>query len=455
MTAVNLNATGNIKQLMQSVSPMPTVTRKDVSKQDFETVMNDKVKMKADKKEPAAPESVKQPNRTEVKNSGNPRTKVFTSSKEEKAVTEDADVTLVAQEIIAGIAQILNIQPEELQNAMETLNLEVGDLVDRNNMASLVLMLNGSNDISDMLVDNGMLETFNELNDFVADTLNTAGINPEDFKSMIENAAQEEENDVLSLETENEVRVEKPVEKTETVVKEDSTLQVDNEENNVPEVSVVKHEDSNNTGTGESSENDDQDVFYEKTEDNTLPKPVRTERNDVNIAENFVRNLEMAVEGTEEIQENVPDIREIVYQVVDRIRVDISPDNTSMEMQLNPENLGRVSINISSKEGVMTAQINTENRQAREAIESQLQILKDNIEAKGIRVEAVEVRISDFNLSDSRNSDNSSEEYENRSQGRSRRNRGFNVDEANEDTEAERIENEVLVSTGSTVSYRA
>ncbi|MBO4511024.1 MAG: flagellar hook-length control protein FliK, partial [Lachnospiraceae bacterium] len=134
-------------------------------------------------------------------------------------------------------------------------------------------------------------------------------------------------------------------------------------------------------------------------------------------------------------------------------KVELNADSTSLEMRLNPENLGRVSINIISKAGVMTAQINTENRQAKEAIESSLQILKENIEAKGIKVEAVEVRISDFNMTDSRNSE--SEASNGRSEGNrnSRRNNSLfaNGTDATDEIQAE----ETILNPESTVSFRA
>jgi flagellar hook-length control protein FliK len=309
-----------------------------------------------------------------------------------------------------------------------------------------------------------MLETFNEVNDFIEKTLSDAGINPPDFKTMIEKAQEvpaENVETVMVTEEDLPVKTQEPQKAVvrNDVVKEASTeTETVEEEQDAPEITIVKHDDSKETGTNSgNSENGsaETEVLPEKTESSLNTKSVRVDREPVNPAENFVKNLELAVEATEEIPENTPDIREIVYQVVDRIRVDISPENTSMEMRLNPENLGRVAINITSREGVMTAEIRTENRQAREAIESQLQILKDNIEAKGIRVEAVEVRISDFNFADSKNSENSSEEFENRNQGRARRNRGFSVGEEGIDTEAEKLENEVLISSGSTVSYRA
>ena len=325
---------------------------------------------------------------------------------------------------------------------MDSLNLGVADLTDRNNVAQLILMLNGSSDISDMLVDNGMLEAFNELNGFIEETLNEAGLTDTDFKAFME-AMSSKPGPGESVLTENIEDVEPKEDRTgdENI----GNVVGQATETKGPEVTVTKEESE--TGAALSG----------KSEGGTGVNKPSDNPNQVNLAEGFIRNLEMAVEQTGEA-ENVPDVREIVYQVVERIKVDISPDNTSLEMQLNPENLGRVSINITSKGGVMTAQINTENRQAREAIESQLQILKENIEAKGIRVEAVEVRISDFNFADSKNSDSRSQESQEGGERSGRRNQGSEIgaiEGTDEISEAQRIAREVLVSEGSTVSYTA
>jgi flagellar hook-length control protein FliK len=142
---------------------------------------------------------------------------------------------------------------------------------------------------------------------------------------------------------------------------------------------------------------------------------------------------------------------------VDAIRVNISNESTSLEMNLNPENLGRVSLNIQSRDGVMTAQITTENDAARAALESQLQILKDNFEAQGVRVEAIEVTVSSFSFSDSRNAESEAREHpeENGRVGRTGRRTGTAQTVSDEEQLQERLEQEVMEQNGSTVSYTA
>ena len=89
-------------------------------------------------------------------------------------------------------------------------------------------------------------------------------------------------------------------------------------------------------------------------------------------------------------------MREIVTQVVDQIRITIRQEATSMELQLNPENLGKVNLAVTAKNGQMTATFTVTNETAKEALQSQMQVLKDTLQEQGLKVEAVEVNVSEF-----------------------------------------------------------
>jgi flagellar hook-length control protein FliK len=67
-----------------------------------------------------------------------------------------------------------------------------------------------------------------------------------------------------------------------------------------------------------------------------------------------------------------------------------------MELQLNPENLGKVNLSIQSKNGVLTAQFVVQNEISKEAIESQMHILRESLNEQGIKVEAIEVTVSNY-----------------------------------------------------------
>ena len=74
--------------------------------------------------------------------------------------------------------------------------------------------------------------------------------------------------------------------------------------------------------------------------------------------------------------------------------INIRQNISSIEMQLNPENLGKVILHIESKAGVITAQFTAQNATVKQAIESQMASLRANLEEQGVKVEKVEVEVS-------------------------------------------------------------
>lgn len=66
---------------------------------------------------------------------------------------------------------------------------------------------------------------------------------------------------------------------------------------------------------------------------------------------------------------------------------------TSLSMQLNPENLGKVTVELATKEGVVSAKVIAETQAAKEALEANLANLKSNLEQQGIKIADVEVTV--------------------------------------------------------------
>ena len=87
------------------------------------------------------------------------------------------------------------------------------------------------------------------------------------------------------------------------------------------------------------------------------------------------------------------DAFDLIDQIAKNVRVTISSAETSMEMQLNPENLGKLYLNISEREGVIRAQITVQNAAVKEALEVQLVELRQSLNQQGIKVDAIEVTV--------------------------------------------------------------
>jgi len=62
-------------------------------------------------------------------------------------------------------------------------------------------------------------------------------------------------------------------------------------------------------------------------------------------------------------------------------------------MVLHPASLGNVALNLTSKDGSVSAQFTAQSEAVKAALESQLQVLKENLEQAGVRVTSVEVTV--------------------------------------------------------------
>jgi len=93
------------------------------------------------------------------------------------------------------------------------------------------------------------------------------------------------------------------------------------------------------------------------------------------------------------------DIKEIAQEIIESVRVMAKPGQTTMELQLYPEHLGKVNITLTSNnEGLMTAYFVVENKLAKEAVEGQMFTLKENLAEQGIKVENIEVTIAEYSF---------------------------------------------------------
>lgn len=124
----------------------------------------------------------------------------------------------------------------------------------------------------------------------------------------------------------------------------------------------------------------------------------------------------------------------IVEQVVNHVRIRVLPQTTSMELQLNPESLGRVNLNVTSQNGMATATLTVQNQVAKEALESQITVLRENLESQGLKVDAVEVNVSEFGFKHPEDSDHG--RYPQKKQSQNKRFRFDSVEEVEEQESA-------------------
>ena len=82
-------------------------------------------------------------------------------------------------------------------------------------------------------------------------------------------------------------------------------------------------------------------------------------------------------------------------QIVQRAAVHVKNDQGEMRIDLKPEFLGHVRLQIVTENQQVTVRILTELPMVRDMIESNIQQLKSDLQQQGLRVERVEVAVAD------------------------------------------------------------
>lgn len=178
------------------------------------------------------------------------------------------------------------------------------------------------------------------------------------------------------------------------------------------------------------------------------------------VKEHVLGQLNQAMGQLSEIAEANETVTpaEIVRQVVEEIKLVARQDTTSMELQLYPEHLGKVAIQVSSRNGAVTAQITAENEMARAALESSIQTLKETFQNQGLKVEAVEVMVATSGFSQEQFMNQQTKEETTQSGKGGRRLNLEELDELAEDdllTEDEQLNVEMMRREGRNVDYTA
>lgn len=147
--------------------------------------------------------------------------------------------------------------------------------------------------------------------------------------------------------------------------------------------------------------------------------------------------------------------RDIMNQIMDYMRIQLGPNTTSLEMQLHPANLGTLQVQIASKGGIVTANFITQNEAVKVALESQMAQLKESFEDQGVKIEAIEVTVQTHEFERNLEQGRGRNQQEPERRGRTRRiNLGEPLSMETMDEE-DALTAQMMAMEGSTVDYTA
>ena len=345
--------------------------------------------------------------------------------------TGDADMQKVdqaveefAKEVQQEVKELLGVDDAQLEAAMKELGLTYQDLMDPVNLANLVMNLTGEEDQLGLLMNADFQELMQNVEVLSKNLLQELGMTPQEaaevFTQLEQNGAQiteevpqqvqevtdtqaevlqvQQTDDVQATEQKSQVtgmtdtnaataeavesdgnvqNVEEPVSQEVRVENDQTASQQEGQQEEAPENSMTTEDDASLLQQNDTTE---KSIFTE----HTFQQTVQTIRTD-NIT---------AAPTTAAPQNVVFNTLDVIRQVSEFTRVMYQGDTTSMEMQLNPENLGKIYVQVTAKEGVVTAHLAVQNEIVKEALENQTIQLRENMNQQGIKVEAVEVTIA-------------------------------------------------------------
>jgi len=84
---------------------------------------------------------------------------------------------------------------------------------------------------------------------------------------------------------------------------------------------------------------------------------------------------------------------EIINQIVKKAEVIVTGANSEMKLQLEPENLGKLTLKVAVERGLITAKFVVESYEVKQALESNFNELKDLLQDKGLDIQNINVSV--------------------------------------------------------------
>ena len=346
----------------------------------------------------------------------------------------------IVQNLIGQITETFSISEEELQGIMDDLGMTKMDLTDPASLNELLMNISGAQDSFALLTDENLYGNvkgiMNLQNELVGQAQEDLKLTYGEWQQTVAGIAQE--------------TVTEPVITVKTDVDDTANMAAGSQTGLTQEPEILENQAAQNAQEEKAGD------FGEKQE-----QAANGEHGNLllqNLKEgNFLTQLQQTAQ-TEEAGQT--DTQYIMRQIMDYMKVSVKPDSSDLEMQLHPQSLGTLHIQMAAKNGVVTANFITENETVKAALESQMVQLKENFTEQGIKVEAIEVTVQthqfEQNLEQGRDGSGSREAEAGIGRKRTRRinlNTAFAEEEPQ--TEEDRITADMMTANGNTVDFTA
>lgn len=299
------------------------------------------------------------------------------------------DVAQAVSDIKNKIKETMDVSDEDIENAMEQLGIGIVDLLDPQSVTDLVIALSGNSDSLEFLTDacavanlEDIINTVDEVTQNLTETYNIDITSVKDIVKDFENDSDEA------------VASEQPVNKQITDYQDDKQNDkavTEDTKGSITDVIAEKTEVKSEAAFTDEKKNDSDTHLQDKNNDGI-------EKITSDMTQSIQKAFSEVVDETSAVNEV-----DIVRQVVEQIKVTTTQQLSSIEVMLNPENLGKVHVAVTVKQGSVTAQLTAQNEQVKAALENQMTALKEQFNNQGVKVEAVEITVQSHGFESEQN----------------------------------------------------
>lgn len=383
---------------------------------------------------------------------------------EVKKITDD-----ISSQIVEKVTDDLDISEDELNNAMQLLGLTAMDLLNPANLSALYCEVTGNaSDPQALVLNADFTALFNDVsqvaseNDAQLDLLSqlTASDDGEILDADIVSSADTTEKTVDSSYDDTAASGQNINDTADEAVKvydggtQDSSYQNSDEGTS-----------SGETGNGITSDEKTQskslaDSSFDDSGERVLHHDDGTHSDNsmlhASVSEQL--NTDTSFEMSQSQSRLRVDTTDIIRQIVDSMSISNTTEESAINLQLTPESLGRMYINVSQKNSEISARIAVSNEAVKEALQTQMVNLKEALNNSGIRVNEVEITVASHeferNLEQGAANDSRQQESTNSYNGSNSSDSGIDSDMM-QDRAEERLVTQIMRDNGNSVDFTA
>lgn len=394
---------------------------------------------------------------------------------EVKKITDD-----ISSQIVEKVTDDLDISEDELNNAMQLLGLTAMDLLNPANLSALYCEVTGNaSDPQALVLNADFTALFNDVsqvaseNDAQLDLLSqlTASDDGEILDADIVSSADTTDA------TESTSSVNTP-EKTVDSSYDDTAASGQNINDTADEAvkvydgstqdSSYQNSDegtsSGETGNGitsdENAEKTQVDSSFDDSGERVLHHDdgAHSDNSVLHASVSEQLNTDTSFEMSQSQSRSRVDTTDIIRQIVDIMSISNTTEESAINLQLTPESLGRMYINVSQKNSEISARIAVSNEAVKEALQTQMVNLKEALNNSGIRVNEVEITVASHeferNLEQGAANDSRQQESTNSYNGSNSSDSGIDSDMM-QDRAEERLVTQIMRDNGNSVDFTA